>query len=1183
MYTHVHHNDVYVSTETASSFTHHNARSHMYPVNFGLARDEISKAFQILSSEGAEGDTTLTHLRTVAYDIARHCTHDDLSAWQNISDAIMRDFSTAEHMDHTIAALHMFEVLPNQILLDIATDPDIGGRMISILEHQAPEIRLAAVRCLSGTWLRVWLSLAAGDLRRRPFDEENDDSESIVRQHTCDRVVSVWKAIVALCTSDDDDAVSAAAFRSMEVLFDAGCVPRHTLVSSPALQRPQPGALELTLRVFKTIGGRVYSLAARMRSLSGHHLAQSVLGMTSFYVLGICSGSTVRVEGSAKDVDPADLAQTFVQTMLLPLLCSNDPEVQIASAISTLRLASRIGDVGLQRRWLATVTTHVLHSIAVTKFVAPDIVCEILLECLSFRLGSADGGIGVDLSVQTYIALCSFDVSNVISRSLSRSRLLQKANESMICLLLVSWAQADDTTNDSRGTVAMDQILQNDWMRCVIQGTLNAPIVVCHDILFYFVTEMQKRLASEADDNNFTVDQHQQHRISLQFLRACAPCLCWWEDNERGSSTSGATKRRDAAHAYLSLLADTCARLRLNARRTSQSHESSGDDSLGGSRLRFLATKDDDDSQEQEEDEDNEEEEEEEEEVLLDELFEWHLPNIRRNSIRVSLIHLLCTYWSCDGDPGDADLMVSMLSDALYDARTRNESDPNSSNILLDERGSSVIKSSVPQRRMMTGDSVKSSSSLGSSSGEASHWRMISGSELTSSSSSHRATNSENETLVERARILLPSIVLFATRNSVAKDAVKRLLTKVESTRNKLLRSMALQEQGCVEATSDLISQLLFEIDQKGDVGAYKNKGSNGGSGSGSGSGICGSVTESQVFEYRTLTSSADPIRVDACHTTTTTTVAARSGSNRRPTISSSFSLRVRLFNMTNVPVNNIRICLNTTGCIGSSINGDGGVLGPASGHLFRGWLPSGGDVEWESPTFAASRFGPFAFHIMVSVPNILPNENIQLWPDPLYPLDAMKMVEAHCSYGDNESLVFECSPYDVELQDLFRPIPLSFCEYNTMWTAASESSMHCYVLNGVLAGRNADNFLSSFTETYFAAIQQHPTRDSSARGSSTPPLESTGHATQSISDGSILLMNVEIAKNRNSSTLNDSTAHVKFEFRSKNKDVVQQLQIHMEQCMWLRTIDLNIVQKHSHTARKNIHLETLKQVKRML
>ena len=40
----------------------------------------------------------------------------------------------------------------------------------------------------------------------------------------------------------------------------------------------------------------------------------------------------------------------------------------------------------------------------------------------------------------------------------------------------------------------MDQILQHNWMRQIIQGTVNAPSHVRHQILYFFITEIRKRM-----------------------------------------------------------------------------------------------------------------------------------------------------------------------------------------------------------------------------------------------------------------------------------------------------------------------------------------------------------------------------------------------------------------------------------------------------------------------------------------------------------------------------------------------------------------------------------------------------------------------------------------------------------------------------------------------------------------
>ena len=50
-------------------------------------------------------------------------------------------------------------------------------------------------------------------------------------------------------------------------------------------------------------------------------------------------------------------------------------------------------------------------------------------------------------------------------------------------------------------------------------------------------------------------------------------------------------------------------------------------------------------------------------------------------------------------------------------------------------------------------------------------------------------------TLIEHARVLLPSIALFAARNSVAKEAVLGLLNNTKTVRNDVVRTLARQSK----------------------------------------------------------------------------------------------------------------------------------------------------------------------------------------------------------------------------------------------------------------------------------------------------------------------------------------------------------------------------------------------------
>ena len=100
-------------------------------------------------------------------------------------------------------------------------------------------------------------------------------------------------------------------------------------------------------------------------------------------------------------------------------------------------------------------------------------------------------------------------------------------------------------------------------------------------------------------------------------------------------------------------------------------------------------------------------------------------------------------------------------------------------------------------------------------------------------------------------------------------------------------------------------------------------------------------------------------------------------------------------------------------------------------------------------------------------------------------------------------------------------------------------------------------------------------------------------YATQSISDGSILMMNVETVRNgriRTTTGLNTKrtlSTSIRFEFRSSNIEVIQQLEMHMEQNVWLRTsvedISLQFVNSHSNTARKDMRVDKIDRIKMLL
>ena len=130
--------------------------------------------------------------------------------------AISRDLSMADHPDHTVLALHTLECLPDDVLLDMAVEPQTDARISAALEHVLPVVRSAAVSCVSGAWLRAWKLFSSGGLRGRVSGKDDGGGVAIegdVRQLACDRIVAVWKKILG--TKDRIYNVVAAAFEAM--------------------------------------------------------------------------------------------------------------------------------------------------------------------------------------------------------------------------------------------------------------------------------------------------------------------------------------------------------------------------------------------------------------------------------------------------------------------------------------------------------------------------------------------------------------------------------------------------------------------------------------------------------------------------------------------------------------------------------------------------------------------------------------------------------------------------------------------------------------------------------------------------------------------------------------------------------------------------------------------------------
>ena len=78
-----------------------------------------------------------------------------------------------------------------------------------------------------------------------------------------------------------------------------------------------------------------------------------------------------------------------------------------------------------------------------------------------------------------------------------------------------------------------------------------------HDIVHHLLTEIHRHLRSSLNSPNSNEWRHSERasrvtcRAACRVLRACAPCLCWWEDDKREI-------HNDATFAYLTLWSELC-------------------------------------------------------------------------------------------------------------------------------------------------------------------------------------------------------------------------------------------------------------------------------------------------------------------------------------------------------------------------------------------------------------------------------------------------------------------------------------------------------------------------------------------------------------------------------------------------------------------------------------------------
>ncbi len=717
------------------------SRSHAYAAGFGLSRDDVEFALSVLREED---ECPAAMIRTLAYEVLRHAPAHRADAWDEVAAAVSRDLSTADHPDHAVAALHALEALPERALLAVAANPDCEGRMTGVLESHYPEVRRTAVRCVSGAWLRVWTALAAGRLRATAFDERNDETEGAVRQQVCDRAVFVWKSVLALSTSDDDDAVVAAAFEAMATLFESSwCRADPTAAGffdrrrggrahgrrrarrrrPRRRRREQAATLDLTARGFKAVGGRVYSLVARLRSLAGQGLARALPGMAAFFRYAIASGTSIRIEGSSRDAHPGELARSFAETVLLPLVASPDPELQTAATSAVRDLADAPGewwragssggaggaDTQLAAAWSTFLVRGLLPQVPSLRASGGlDHVCSMLCESLPL----------LPLATRLEATVCAARAAAGVVGQASRTMLVRAVSESLV----LGWGvdgehekeavEGEDEKEEEAGGAAeaepageateyavatprvrrahlrnlsvLESFFRAPWVRDLLEGTVRLPgfrdelVATLLTILveqagfeIEAAAAAAARSPSAAPVDLDSPGWREWRDVAHVLLRACAASLSW-PDLLPGADASAAMAYLRAAtllcnHQQQRRARADAAKHALDSQSSASGATKSGSDSKDDGVIDELMMFGDDDDDDDDDANDSAKVDQVRLSRLLDELFEWRMPSVRSPRVRLQLVRLLCHAWRChEGDLGDAETLVAHMRDLLF-------------------------------------------------------------------------------------------------------------------------------------------------------------------------------------------------------------------------------------------------------------------------------------------------------------------------------------------------------------------------------------------------------------------------------------------------------------------------------------------------------------------------------------
>lgn len=1099
-----------------------------------LQAADMREAIDVLRAE--EHPSQLS--RTLAYNIVRYCSPSDLRSWREVSSAMLRDFSAADHPDHIVLALHQLESLPDDVLLGMAEDAKTDALMVGMIHHMSPAVRSTAALCVSGAWLRVWELLVDGQLRSKTSPRNDDGSvmkEGNLRQLMCDRAVTIWKKVLALCTQDEDDNVVSAAFEAMHNLFASCWIRVRPKLSSSYPSRSQFVSLAtngLLLRVFKSMSGQIYSLIARLRSLpaSGTSLSRALPGLTSFFRYAMAKGVTIRLDGTSCDLSPVGLARNFADTLLLPMINGGfSCETVVSAALSIYELCSAVDAAYPLHerdadRWGSAIVSAIIPLVSDNGTCSPgataaffsgaeDVIADLLFHCMKF--------VPVDPFIECAVAIvriistmgsndaigkCESDVCGITSFHESRdnkgdyfsTHLLRGVARKIIDRSL---KLNESTTSQNIENVLASFFQNSEWMRSLWNGQIWLP-TFRERIATVFLDEAKKMapLFINAESGNLIDPQASRWRNMVEaLLHICSPVLTW-PDLLPHRPTKAATL-------YVNLCSMMCKTF----------------GSQSDSRVQ----------------------------QILDEIFEWHLPNIASTQVRLQVIRMLCAFWRCDTcDLGDSETLVAYMRDLLFGRALS----------LAVAYKVDFLEMPLPEKHDIFREAGLKDGNNSSYMGRAHTSFFRDGDSgykgadvLEDVDITHRVAA---YSVVELANILLPAATHFAVKNPVAYEPVNSLLSHCCGSQNedfsnkrnmrnpvlvslatRMKRWLAKHESLCrSKTTSYAFSELLTEhSDHRVEFDQVWERSQR---------------VMSRNSPFKVLNGLIDPVACKLRHFV--------SGTKCR--------VDIRIYNLTRSEISNLKCILALSGPV-APLDG----TSPCQ-KIFLGELLPGDMVEW-STSLSILGFGKISFHpqitVMVSVKqkfksadtaddlewevpaNLVSKTNAK--SDSIIKTSKKENDESYQTARKQQPIVIRCSLYSLSIGDILWPTQVSSLEFSHFWSRSKFSniihglwvrSRDIMTPTDITTGTTAAGFFEDMFSQHFASI--HSTQNSLIGG-----ILSAGFFASTVT-GESLSLGIT-AYEIDSTQAGFCQWSVKFEFRSDKRHVVDGLNNFPEVAEWFR------------------------------